>query len=89
MVQRKLGELTMVSCASRRYLDRFGVPTRLDDLEGHQVVHYASALSPGAPELEYIAQGEARGWPMRASLTVNNTDAYTAACLAGVNERTA
>ncbi len=84
LVQKKLGELSMVNCVGQSYAQRRGVPRTLDDLEHHDLVHYASTLGFEAPVFEYVLNGETFTRPMRAPLTVNTTDAYTSACMAGL-----
>jgi DNA-binding transcriptional LysR family regulator len=84
LVARRLGELQMVNCASPEYLRKHGVPERLEDLSRHWVVHYSSTLGAEGPSFEYFDGERYREWPMRSRLTVNSTDAYTAACLAGL-----
>lgn len=84
LVQRKLGEVTMVNCASRRYVERRGLPRRLEDLDDHLLVRYDSALSPAGPVFEYVDAGTLNTRPMRCSVTVTATDAYAAACRAGL-----
>lgn len=82
--QRKLGELSMVNCVSRGYIERRGVPRTLDDLDRHQVVHYASKLGSDTPAFEYVEDGKTHHRPMPSRVTVSSTEAYTAACLAGL-----
>lgn len=84
LVQRKLGEVTMVNVASSRYLERRGIPRRLEDLRAHVLVRYDSALSSDLPELEYLEGGEVVSWPMACSVTVNDASSYAAACRAGL-----
>ncbi|MAQ16625.1 MAG: hypothetical protein CMN30_17755 [Sandaracinus sp.] len=60
------------------------IPRTLADLDGHLLVHYASALSSATLELEYLEDGELCAHPMAASITVNGSDAYAAACHAGL-----
>lgn len=84
LVVRRLGELRMMNCASPDYLRRRGVPQRLEDLEQHLVVHYSSTLGAEPPSFEYPDGTTYREWPMRSLVTVNNVDAYHAACLAGL-----
>ena len=50
----------------------------------HFLVHYSQALGGDPPEFEYQADGDERLVPMRSLVTVNGTDAYRAACLAGL-----
>lgn len=84
LVGRQLGSLRMMNCASPAYLKSHGTPRRLEDLEQHLVVHYSSTLGTEAPSFEYPVAGGYRERPMRSLLTVNNVDAYLAACLAGL-----
>ncbi len=84
LVGRRLGLMPMMNCASPGYLRKYGVPQRLEDLERHLVVHYASSGAEGTPSFEYPHGGGYREWPMRSVLTVNNVDAYVAGCLAGL-----
>lgn len=85
LVVRRLGELPQINVASPAYLARHGTPQTLDDLATHQVVHYDGKLGLQGAAWEYIDKGGApRRLPMRASVVVNGTDAYHAACLAGL-----
>jgi DNA-binding transcriptional LysR family regulator len=85
LVVRRLGELPQINVASPAYLACHGTPRTLDDLAGHQVVHYDGKLGLQGAAWEYMDKGGApRRLPMRASVVVNGTDAYHAACLAGL-----
>lgn len=84
LVARRLGVLPMVNCASPSYLLRFGTPRTLDELDRHQIVHYALRFGVDAPTFEYRHGGEYQERPVRSVITVNSADAYLAACLAGL-----
>lgn len=87
LVARPLGQYRQINLASPAYLAAHGTPSTLDDLAAHRLVHYAPALGarptgfevedPGAP-------GGVRRIAMAGAVTVNNSDAYTSACLAGL-----
>lgn len=81
---RRLGALRIVSYASPAYLRRYGTPRTLDELDGHYVVHYSPTLGADPPTFEYSDGGRIRERPMRCLVTVNNADAYEAACAAGL-----
>lgn len=84
LVARPLGAFPMFNCASPAYLARFGTPMTLDDLAQHRLVDYAPALGGRAALFEYVEAGVRRSIGVPAVLAVNNSDAYQAACLAGL-----
>lgn len=84
LVAQRLGTMTMVNCVSAGYALKHGLPTTLDDLDQHLLVSYSTTLGGEPAQFEY-REGDA--WverPMRSVIAVNNTDAYRAACLAGL-----
>jgi DNA-binding transcriptional LysR family regulator len=84
LIARPLGYHRMVNCASPAYLARHGVPRSIGDLDSHFLVDYAPGLG-GRPALfEYMEGTLRRTREVRAALAVNNSDAYQAACLAGL-----
>ncbi|GAB4570231.1 MAG: LysR family transcriptional regulator [Rhizobacter sp.] len=84
LVARPLGELKQINCASPAYLRQHGTPTTLDDLAAHRMVHYVPTLGAKPSGWEYQSQGRTHTVVMAGALTVNSTEAYQAACLAGL-----
>ncbi|TCJ14904.1 LysR family transcriptional regulator [Parasulfuritortus cantonensis] len=86
LVARPLGGYRQINCASAGYLAERGTPRGLADLAGHRLVHYADALGDRDGGFEYLdaASGETRRVAMAGRIAVNNSDAYRAACLAGL-----
>ena len=84
LVARRLGEFSMMNCASPAYLRKHGTPRTLEDLKDHLVVHYSIGFGADAPGFEYRDGSVYREYPMRSVITVNSTDSYNAACLAGL-----
>lgn len=84
LVARRLGEMPMMNCASPAYLKKYGTPRTLDDLRDHLVVHYSIRFGTDSPGFEYRDGHIYRERPMRSLITVNSTDSYRAACLAGL-----
>jgi DNA-binding transcriptional LysR family regulator len=76
--------MPMMNCASPGYLKKYGTPRSLDDLDGHLVVHYSLRFGTDAPSFEYGVGNVYRERPIRSLLTVNSTDSYLAACVAGL-----
>lgn len=84
LVARPLGVMRMRNLAAPSYLHTHGTPTTLADLAHHRIVHYAAKLSTQGAGWEYQEGGATRVHPMRSAIVVNGTDAYQAACLAGL-----
>ena len=84
LVARPLGVMTMRNVASPSYLRTHGTPSTLADLARHRIVHYAAKLGTQGAGWEYQDGGVVRIHPMRSAIVVNGTDAYQAACLAGL-----
>jgi len=84
LVARPLGALRQINCASPAYLKQHGTPTTLADLAGHRLVHYVPTLGAKSVGWEYEHEGRNRTLAMGGVLTVNSTEAYQAACLAGL-----
>lgn len=87
LIAKPLGHYRMVNCASPAYLARWGRPRRPADLRKHRLVYYAATLGTRDCTFEYVdpdspdrvVQIEVAG-----AVTVNNSDAYYGACLAGL-----
>ena len=84
LVARPLGLMKMQNVASPAYLRSHGTPSTLADLARHRIVHYAAKLGTQGAGWEYLEDGVVRVHPMRSAIVVNGTDAYQAACLAGL-----
>ncbi len=84
VVARPVGQLSMRNCASPAYLARYGVPRTLQDLAEHRLVHYVRTLGGRSTGFEYLQGGELQFQAMAGVVTVNNAEAYSAACLAGL-----
>jgi DNA-binding transcriptional LysR family regulator len=84
LVARRLGVMKMGNLAAPSYLRTHGTPKTLDDLAQHRIVHYAGKLNTQGAGWEYQEDGATRIHPMRSVIVVNGTDAYQAACLAGL-----
>jgi len=84
LVARRVGQVREVSCAAPGYLERFGTPRTPADLAAHQAVNYHSARTGRALPWEYLEHGQVREITLPARLTVDNTEAYMAAALAGL-----
>jgi len=86
LIAKPLGTYRLINCASPAYLAAMGTPQHLADLAQHRLVHYVNTLGARSAGFEYVdaASGETCHLPMVGALTVNNSEAYQGACLAGL-----
>ena len=84
LIARPVGKLSVINCASPDYLARFGYPETLEDLSGHAVVHYAVNLGTRPQGFEVYRDNATQWIKTGGILTVNSTETYHAACLAGL-----
>ena len=84
LVARPIGPLRMATFASPDYLARHGIPTALAELGAHALVHYAATARSPPPAFWYAHGDAERSVPMRASVTVDDAEAYVACCRAGL-----
>jgi DNA-binding transcriptional LysR family regulator len=85
LVTRPLGAMPQYNVAGRAYVALHGTPARLEDLAAHRLVHYVTRLGARSAGFEVEeSPGVVRRIPMAGNVTVNNSEAYLAACLAGL-----
>lgn len=85
LIARPLGALRQLNCASPAYIQAFGMPKTLADLAHHRLIHFVGTLGDKSAGFEYMDDaGTVRSIAMAGAVTVNNSEAYAAACLAGL-----
>jgi len=84
LIARPLGHMVFINCASADYLRQRGTPHTLEDLKHHHLIHYVTRFGTKSLGFEYPDGDQYRNLPMAGPVVVNNSDAYNAACLAGL-----
>jgi DNA-binding transcriptional LysR family regulator len=84
LVARRIGEMAQVNCAAPAYIARHGMPLTPADLPGHVAVNYFSTRAGRELPWEWVERGETRRVKMQSAMSVSSSDAYLAACLAGL-----
>ena len=84
LIAKPLCALRMVNAVSPGYVARHGLPATLADLPQHRLVHYVSVLGAKSGGFEYLQGDEEKTLAMAGQVTVNNAEAYQAACVAGL-----
>jgi len=86
LIARRLGAYRLINCMSSSYAKNHGIPQTLDDLKNYTLIHYSRGFGTKPTGFEYVDSltGEPLHIPVTGNLTVNNSSAYLAACLAGL-----
>jgi LysR family transcriptional regulator for bpeEF and oprC len=84
LVARRIGHISLVTCATPGYLREFGTPARPEDLEKHHVVNYVSPRTGKAFDFEYTQGNEKITAAGQRRMTINDSDACLTAALAGI-----
>lgn len=85
LIARRVGEIALIACATPDYLRRHGEPLHPRDLEtGHLTISYFSARTGRHFPFDLIRGDEVISVTAPYMLSVNDSTAYVAACLAGI-----
>ncbi|HCT7987620.1 TPA: LysR family transcriptional regulator [Serratia liquefaciens] len=84
MVARRLGELEEVTCAAPDYLQRFGTPHSISELEGHRMVGFRSSASGTLMPLEFTVAGQTRQVTLPCTVSVSASESLVAAARMGL-----
>ena len=78
MIVRRLGLAQEATFASSAYLAQRGLPCTLEDLEGHEMIGFASSRTGQVLPLEFTVGGEIKTVSLPCRITVTNSDSYAA-----------
>lgn len=81
LIARKLGETSNLLVASPNYLDEFGRPERLSDLQTHKCLHYGH--STHLQKWHFMKDGKETSTRINAIMCSNNGDILRSATLKG------
>ncbi len=85
LVARRIAQIHFVACASPAYLKQYGMPKHPRDLEqGHRMVGFFSPRTRRAFPFDFTKDGERIEFVGRSIVSVNDSNAYLAAGLAGL-----
>jgi DNA-binding transcriptional LysR family regulator len=84
MIMRRLAWIREMTCASPSYLERHGMPTSLDDLDGHVSVGFLSSRNGEVMPLEFTVDGQVRQIRLPSRVTANNSDTIAALARLGL-----
>jgi DNA-binding transcriptional LysR family regulator len=84
MVARRVTMIDRMTCAAPAYLERYGTPTSMDDLEGHRMIGLRSLTTGNLAPLEFAVDAGYRSIMLPAPVSVTGTESYLATALLGL-----
>ncbi|MBX7146036.1 MAG: LysR family transcriptional regulator [Alphaproteobacteria bacterium] len=85
LIQRHLMTLQMAIYASHNYIEKYGIPKTLDDLEKHKLIGYGEGMKPPIPEVNWLLKENLNPRKFRKLFfTVNNIYAILRATENGI-----
>lgn len=83
-VARRIGLYQGVTVASPRYIEQFGAPEKIEELQNHTALNYFWNRTGRIMEFTFDVDGHAVSVPMKGRISVNDAEAYVAGALEGI-----
>ena len=83
LIAKRIGVFKSVTCAAPSYIERYGKPAAIEDLDHHRAVNYFVARTGRNIDWSFKVGDGIVNVPVKGSLSVNDADAYVSAGLAG------
>ncbi|MGT2509486.1 LysR family transcriptional regulator [Cupriavidus basilensis] len=84
LVARRIAGFEWVTCASPSYIEEYGEPKLLGDLQNHHAVGFLSTQNSRNTHWSFVIDGEEHSAHVQERMTVNDTDAYVSSGLEGL-----
>jgi LysR family transcriptional regulator for bpeEF and oprC len=84
LVARRIAGFEWVTCASPSYIEEYGEPKSLADLQNHHAVGFLSTRNSRNTHWSFVIDGEEHAVHVQERITVNDTDAYVTSGLEGL-----
>jgi DNA-binding transcriptional LysR family regulator len=79
MVARQVTMLQEITCAAPAYIDRFGMPSSIEALDGHRMIGFRSSALGTLLPLEFTVDGALRNVTLPATVSVDGAETLVAA----------
>ncbi|KAG8154622.1 putative multidrug efflux transcriptional regulator CeoR [Burkholderia catarinensis] len=83
LVARRVGLFECVTVASPDYLERYGEPRTIEDLNDHKAVNYFSSRTGRTIDWSFLIDGKETEIKMNSIVSVNDADAYVTCGIEG------
>ncbi|MEP3350091.1 MAG: LysR family transcriptional regulator [Marinomonas sp.] len=84
LIAKPVANMEQVTVASPEYLQRYGVPQTIEDLDGHFSVAYLSSAIGLDTSLDFAVNGQSQEVSLPFHVSVSGADLYTEAALSGL-----
>ena len=85
LIQRKLFSVNTALYATQEYIDKFGTPAKVSDLDNHRIIAYGAKASDEMKVLDFaLTLGREGQKPREAGLSINNVSALVTTVAAGL-----
>lgn len=83
MIARRVMVMHRMTCAAPAYLEQFGSPSGIDDLDGHRMIGLRSLTTGQLASLQFAIGDDYRTITLPAPVSVTGTESYLATALLG------
>jgi LysR family transcriptional regulator for bpeEF and oprC len=83
MIARRIGSVSMLTCAAPEYLKTHKEPLTLTDLDHHVAVNYFSGPEKKVMDWQFLVEGKEVSVRLRNAVLVNDSETFVAAGVAG------
>jgi DNA-binding transcriptional LysR family regulator len=83
VVGRRVAMLEEITCASPDYIERYGSPESIDDLQGHVMVGFRSSATGSLIPLEFLVNGKMLYMQLPTIVSVNAAESFIAVARQG------
>ena len=84
LISRQIALMEQVTVVSPTYLQQYGKPTSIDDLECHFAVDYVSSITGRPMSLDFMKEKEVVSLKLKSKISVTGADFYTGAAISGL-----
>lgn len=85
LIQRKLFSVNTALYATQEYIDKYGLPKKVSDLDDHRIIAYGAKASDEMKVLDFaLTLGREGQKPREAGLSINNVSALVTTVAAGL-----
>ncbi|HLU00224.1 MAG TPA: LysR family transcriptional regulator [Burkholderiaceae bacterium] len=83
LIARRIGSFESITCAAPSYIESYGEPLTIEDLDEHHAVHYFSERTGRIVDWSFMVDGQQRDVQVKGMVSVDDGEAYVKCGLKG------